>query len=83
MQGSTVTAKGQTTLPKRVREALGLGSGDRVRYVVEGDVVRLVKVRSVMELAGVLRQPEHTTAASLEEIEDGIATGAAFDAGAG
>jgi len=29
---SGITSKGQTTLPKPVREALGVGAGDRVRY---------------------------------------------------
>ena len=39
MQESTVTMKGQTTLPKDVRLALGISSGDRVRYVIlDGEV---------------------------------------------
>lgn len=33
---STITAKGQTTVPKAVRQALGLTSGDRVSFVVDG-----------------------------------------------
>lgn len=32
---STITAKGQTTVPKSVRQALGVGSGDRVSFVVD------------------------------------------------
>ena len=80
MQESAITAKGQTTLPKAVREALGVSPGDRVRYVVDGDVVRLLKVLSVMDLAGVLCRPGGAPA-SLEEIEAGTAAGAAGDAG--
>ena len=34
MVESTITSRGQTTLPKSVREALGVKPGDRVRYVV-------------------------------------------------
>jgi AbrB family looped-hinge helix DNA binding protein len=31
---SSITKKGQTTLPKPVRETLGVQAGDRVRYVI-------------------------------------------------
>jgi antitoxin PrlF len=34
-EDSTITAKGQTTVPKAVRQALGLGSGDRLSFVVD------------------------------------------------
>ena len=54
MQESTVTMKGQTTLPKDVRLALGLSSGDRVRYVILDGEVRLLKVQPVSGLAGML-----------------------------
>jgi AbrB family looped-hinge helix DNA binding protein len=57
VQESTVTAKGQTTLPRAVRAALDLGPGDRVRYVMLGNEVRLVKVRPAAELAGLLARP--------------------------
>ena len=32
----TTTAKGQTTVPKAVREALGVGCGGRIAFRVEG-----------------------------------------------
>ena len=35
-------AKGQITIPKDVREVLGISSGDRVTFIVEGNTVRLV-----------------------------------------
>eukprot|EP01036_Dinobryon_divergens_P049782 gene49782-66684_t len=55
MQESTVTTKGQTTLPKDVRTALQLHPGDRVRYMIlDGGEVRLVRSRPVMQLAGLL-----------------------------
>lgn len=37
-----VMAKGQITIPKDVREALGVASGDRVTFLVEGNSVRMV-----------------------------------------
>lgn len=34
---STVTSKGQTTIPEKVRKALGIKPGDRLEYEVEED----------------------------------------------
>lgn len=35
----TITAKGQTTVPRTVRQALGVGYGGRIAFRVEGDNV--------------------------------------------
>ncbi|MCR5661603.1 MAG: AbrB/MazE/SpoVT family DNA-binding domain-containing protein [bacterium] len=35
-------AKGQITIPKDIREILGVSSGDRVSFIVEGNTVRMV-----------------------------------------
>ncbi len=37
MLHSTVTSKGQTTIPERIRKALRIKPGDRLEYEVEGD----------------------------------------------
>jgi antitoxin PrlF len=37
MQASTVTSKGQTTIPARVRKALHLHSGDVVVFEIKGN----------------------------------------------
>jgi len=79
MQESTVTIKGQTTLPRDVRRALGLASGDKVRYVILDGEVRLLKSRPVNELAGILARPGRKPV-SLDEMEDAIAAGASDDA---
>jgi AbrB family looped-hinge helix DNA binding protein len=76
MQESTITSKGQTTLPKEVRKALGLQPGDRVRYVILNGEVRILKVRSIAELAGMLARPGRP-ALSLEGMDAAIAAGAA------
>lgn len=70
--------KGQTTLPKDVRLALGLSSGDRVRYVILDGEVRLLKVQPVARLAGLLARPGRAPV-GLDEMEDAIARGAAED----
>ena len=42
VDNAKVMAKGQVTIPKDVRTVLGVNNGDRVTFVVEGNVVRLV-----------------------------------------
>ncbi len=42
VDNAKVMAKGQITIPKEIREVLGVSSGDRVSFVVEGNTVRLV-----------------------------------------
>ena len=37
-----VMSKGQVTIPKNVRAALGIDTGDRVTFIVEGNNVRVV-----------------------------------------
>lgn len=55
MVQSKVTSKWRTTLPQPVREALGLRPGDRVRYFVLDNGVRIVAVRPLRRLFGALR----------------------------
>lgn len=78
MRESTVTSKGQTTLPRDVRAALGLHPGDRVRYVILDGEVRLLKARPVSDLAGLLRRPG-ADPISLEAMEEAIAEGAVVE----
>lgn len=76
MQESTVTAKGQTTLPKDIRGALNLTAGDRIRYVLlDGGEVRILKVGSAQRLKGILASACQTPV-SLEEMDEAIAQGA-------
>lgn len=42
VDNAKVMAKGQVTIPKDVRAALGVTSGDRVSFIVEGNTVRMV-----------------------------------------
>jgi antitoxin PrlF len=43
-QSSTITAKGQTTIPKAVRDALGLNSGDRISFEIGANGVSVIKM---------------------------------------
>ena len=42
VDNAKVMAKGQITIPKEIREVLGVTSGDRVTFVVENGTVRLI-----------------------------------------
>lgn len=74
MTESSITKKGQTTLPKSVREFLGLRAGDKVRYFITDDGVRIMPVRSINRLFGALQYDGSTV--TLEEMEQAIAEGA-------
>ncbi len=56
MVKATLTSKGQLTIPKEVRERLGLRSGDRISFEFEEDSVRLriERRRGLAELKGSL-----------------------------
>lgn len=42
IDNAKVMSKGQVTIPKDVREILGISSGDRITFVVENGNVRLI-----------------------------------------
>ena len=42
IDSAKVMAKGQVTIPKDVRSVLGVSSGDRISFIVEGNTVRIV-----------------------------------------
>jgi len=72
---AAVSSKGQVTLPKEVRERLGLAASGKLRFVVEDERVVVKPVRySISDLAGMLgKPPRHLT---LEQIDEGIADAA-------
>ena len=58
MPASTLTSKGQTTIPKDVRSHLKLPTGDQIDFVIEPDgsvVIRPATVH-VRELKGILHR---------------------------
>ena len=72
---STITAKGQTTIPKGVREHLKLKPGQRVKYFIHPDgTVVLLPTLPVSALRGLLRW--NGPPATLEEMDDAIAAAA-------
>jgi AbrB family looped-hinge helix DNA binding protein len=58
MSDSTLTSKGQTTIPKEIRDSLGLQPGQRMTFTLmpDGTVLMRVKNKSIMDVAGRLRR---------------------------
>ncbi len=74
MVTATLTSKGQLTIPKRVRDALRLHTGDRVMFVVHGDAEAVLQplTKSVDEVFGRLHNPVQPRR-SLEEMKAAVA----------
>ena len=53
-----LTSKGQTTIPKEIRDSLSMKAGDRMTFTLMPDstIVLRVKTKRVTELAGVLHK---------------------------
>ena len=58
MLHSTVTRKGQTTIPGRIREALRIKPGDTLEYAVEGDHATIRVYPGTPVAQGCARQQE-------------------------
>ena len=52
-----VTSKGQITIPKQVREALGIAAGDQVVFRVEENRAVLARTANLLDLAGTVEIP--------------------------
>ena len=54
MLHSTVTSKGQTTIPEKIRKALRIKPGDKLEYEVEGERATIRVHPGLRSLEGVL-----------------------------
>ena len=80
---ATLTSKGQTTIPKSVREKLALKAGDRLEFIVhdDGTVVMVAATVSLDDLEGMLSPPPRAVA--LAEIDRAIRVRGGAKAGPG
>lgn len=68
MQTSTLTTKGQVTIPADVRRRLGLHPGDHVAFIVAGDEVRLMRRERRVEAAfGICKAKVSVTDKDMEQ----------------
>lgn len=64
MYTATLTSKFQLSIPKTIRERLGLKAGQQFIFVTKGETITMVPKRDIVELRGMLR------GASPEEYRD-------------
>jgi len=74
---SAITAKGQTTIPKAIRDHLGLKPGDRVKFFIhpDGTVVMLPKL-PITALRGIVSSRRRRPV-TIDEMNEAIAKAAA------
>jgi AbrB family looped-hinge helix DNA binding protein len=72
MSVSTVTSKGQITIPKKIREYLKIESGDKLEFFIEkdGKVTVLPITESVKKLKGMIRKPKRPV--SIERMKKAV-----------
>jgi len=59
MPTATLTSKGQTVIPKAIREQLGLKPGDTIDFIIQenGDILIRPAAQDVQKLKGMLYRP--------------------------
>lgn len=70
-----VMSKGQVTIPKNIREALGVATGDRVTFIFENGSVRVINsaVYAMQKFQEQMKgQAEESEFASEEDVTDWI-----------
>jgi antitoxin PrlF len=75
---ATVTSKGQVTIPRQVRNDMGVTPGDRIDFVrmEDGNYAIMPAFHSMKSLKGIIRRPKKPV--SLEDMQAGIEAGATW-----
>ena len=60
MSQSTITMKGQTTVPQAIRDALHAAPGTKLQWhlMPDGSIIVRAKTKSIVDLAGMLKAPK-------------------------
>lgn len=86
MPKSTLTSKGQVTIPKAIRDRLGLGVGDRLDFRIDREgriVVEPEGRRALGRVPGLLDHLAGERPVTVEEMDEAIRRRAATERGAG
>lgn len=73
MQKTTLTSKGQITIPKPIRESLHLHSGDKVEFILtqKNEVLLRPVTKKAKDLFGILHKPGRKSA-TVEQMDAAI-----------
>jgi AbrB family looped-hinge helix DNA binding protein len=73
MPTATLTSKGQTVIPKAIREQLGLKPGDTIDFILQenGDILIRPAAQDIKKLKGMLHRPDQK-AVSIEDMHMAI-----------
>ncbi len=70
MSTATITSKGQVTIPKNIRDELHLSSGDKLDFVIDNGVMKVLPMcRKSSEVIGMLSKKGRKRL-SVEEMND-------------
>ena len=74
MSAATLTSKGQTTIPKDIRDGLGMAPGDQLEFHLLSNSSATLRVRrgGLKDFIGILRRPGQSSL-SLNAMDEGIA----------
>jgi len=77
MSTARLTSKGQVTIPAKIRAAMRLKTGSRIKFIetATGEFLIVPAPISILELKGMLRRPGK--AVSIDDMDIAIATKAA------
>lgn len=80
MATSTLTSKGQITIPKEIRDRLGVQEGDRIvfQFDEQGRLILRPETRDPLDgLVGILRHRAKERPATIEEMNEAVRAKAA------
>lgn len=74
MEFTTLTSKGQVTIPKKIRDALHLKGGDKIAFRLEDDTVTLTpRTARVRDVFGILEKRGKRKAVSIKAMDAAVA----------
>ncbi|MBC8179879.1 AbrB/MazE/SpoVT family DNA-binding domain-containing protein [candidate division KSB1 bacterium] len=77
MQTSSITSKGQVTIPADIRKSLHLTAGQKVKVSCENNIITITPVEN--DISAVFGLLKATKTVSLEQMEEAIAKAACDD----
>ncbi len=77
MQTSSITSKGQVTIPAQIRKSLALTKGQKVRFDCKGNIITITPVEE--DISAVFGLLKASKTVSLEQMEEAIIKSACDD----